>query len=377
MTDLVLLGSTGSIGKQTLEIARMHPDKIKIKGLAAGNNGELLARQIAEFKPEVAYIKNKSEYEKIKNDIFSGTKLINSENGLEELASWEGADTVLVAVVGIAGLPAVMSALKAGKKVALANKESLVCGGKAVSEAVKKNNDIIYPVDSEHSAIFQCLQGRENNEIRKIILTASGGPFRNTEKEKLKTVTVNDALAHPTWNMGRKITVDSATLMNKGLEVIEARWLFDVEADKICPIIHPESVVHSAVEFYDGAVIAQMGEPDMKLPIMYALEYPQRVYSGANFLNLAQRGSLTFFEPDTERFPCLKLAFEALKMGGNIPCALNSANEVAVDKFLRGEIGFCDIPDIVEHTIFNTDIINEPTIEDIYATDGYVRNALR
>lgn len=377
MTDLVLLGSTGSIGKQTLEIARMHPDKIKIKGLAAGNNGELLARQIAEFKPEVAYIKNKSEYEKIKNDIFSGTKLINSENGLEELASWEGADTVLVAVVGIAGLPAVMSALKAGKKVALANKESLVCGGKAVSEAVKKNNDIIYPVDSEHSAIFQCLQGRENNEIRKIILTASGGPFRNTEKEKLKTVTVNDALAHPTWNMGRKITVDSATLMNKGLEVIEARWLFDVEADKICPIIHPESVVHSAVEFYDGAVIAQMGEPDMKLPIMYALEYPQRVYSGANFLNLAQRGSLTFFEPDTERFPCLKLAFEALKRGGNIPCALNSANEVAVDKFLRGEIGFCDIPDIVEHTIFNTDIINEPTIEDIYATDGYVRNALR
>lgn len=377
MTDLVLLGSTGSIGKQTLEIARMHPDKIKIKGLAAGNNGELLARQIAEFKPEVAYIKNKSEYETIKNDIFSGTKLINSENGLEELASWEGADTVLVAVVGIAGLPAVMSALKAGKKVALANKESLVCGGKAVSEAVKKNNDIIYPVDSEHSAIFQCLQGRENNEIRKIILTASGGPFRNTEKEKLKTVTVNDALAHPTWNMGRKITVDSATLMNKGLEVIEARWLFDVEADKICPIIHPESVVHSAVEFYDGAVIAQMGEPDMKLPIMYALEYPQRVYSGANFLNLAQRGSLTFFEPDTERFPCLKLAFEALKMGGNIPCALNSANEVAVDKFLRGEIGLCDIPDIVEHTIFNTDIINEPTIEDIYATDGYVRNALR
>lgn len=377
MTNLVLLGSTGSIGCQTLEIARMHPDKIKIKGLAAGNNGELLARQIAEFKPEVAYIKNKSEYEKIKNDIFSGTKLINSENGLEELASFESADTVLVAVVGIAGLPAVMSALKADKKVALANKESLVCGGKLVSDAVKKNNDIIYPVDSEHSAIFQCLQGKENNEIRKIILTASGGPFRNTEKEKLKNVTVNDALAHPTWNMGRKITVDSATLMNKGLEVIEAKWLFDVEADKICPIIHPESVVHSAVEFYDGAVIAQMGEPDMKLPIMYALEYPKRVYSGANFLDLAKMGSLTFFEPDTERFPCLKLAFEALKMGGNIPCALNSANEVAVDKFLRGEIGFCDIPHIVEHTIFNTDIIKEPTIEDIYATDGYVRNALR
>lgn len=377
MTNLVLLGSTGSIGRQTLEIARMHQDKIKIKALAAGSNGKLFAQQIAEFKPEIAYIKDKSAYEAIKDDIFEGTKLINCPDGLDILARLESADMVLVAVVGIAGLPAVMSALKAGKKVALANKESLVCGGKLVSDAVKKNNDILYPVDSEHSAIFQCLQGKGENEIRKIILTASGGPFRNTDKEKLKTVTVNDALAHPTWNMGKKITVDSATLMNKGLEVIEAKWLFDVEKEKICPIIHPESVVHSAVEFNDGAVIAQMGEPDMKLPIMYALSYPERVYSGANFLNLANRGSLTFFEPDTEKFPCLKLAFESLKMGGNIPCALNAANEVAVDKFLQGKIGFCDIPNIVEHTIFNTDVIKEPTIEDIYATDRYVRNALR
>lgn len=375
MINLALLGSTGSIGTQTLEIARMYPEKIKITSLAAGSNAELLLKQIIEFKPEFAFIKNHEAYASIKDKIPSETHLITGVDGLERVA--QTGDTVLVAVVGIAGLPAVMAALKAKKKVALANKESLVCGGSLVTEAVKANGDIIYPVDSEHSAIFQCLQGRAGNNIRKIILTASGGPFRNTKKEDLKKMTAADALKHPTWNMGKKITVDSATLMNKGLEVIEAKWLFNVEKEQIHPIIHPESVVHSAVEFEDGAVIAQMGEPDMKLPIMYALDYPKRTYSGTNFLDLAARGSLTFFEPDTERFPCLRLAFDALELGGNAPCALNAANEMAVEKFLRGEIGFCDIPDMAAHTIFNMNVIKNPTLEDIYLTDETVRNSLR
>lgn len=375
MINLALLGSTGSIGTQTLEIARMYPEKIKITSLAAGSNAELLLKQIIEFKPEFAFIKNHEAYASIKDKIPPETHLITGVDGLERVA--QTGDTVLVAVVGIAGLPAVMAALKAKKKVALANKESLVCGGSLVTEAVKANGDIIYPVDSEHSAIFQCLQGRAGNNIRKIILTASGGPFRNTKKEDLKKMTAADALKHPTWNMGKKITVDSATLMNKGLEVIEAKWLFNVEKEQIHPIIHPESVVHSAVEFEDGAVIAQMGEPDMKLPIMYALDYPKRTYSGTNFLDLAARGSLTFFEPDTERFPCLRLAFDALELGGNAPCALNAANEMAVAKFLRGEIGFCDIPDMAAHTIFNMNVIKNPTLEDIYLTDETVRNSLR
>lgn len=375
MINLALLGSTGSIGTQTLEIARMYPEKIKITSLAAGSNAELLLKQIIEFKPEFAFIKNHEAYASIKDKIPPETHLITGVDGLERIA--QTGDTVLVAVVGIAGLPAVMAALKAKKKVALANKESLVCGGSLVTEAVKANGDIIYPVDSEHSAIFQCLQGRAGNNIREIILTASGGPFRNTKKEDLKKMTAADALKHPTWNMGKKITVDSATLMNKGLEVIEAKWLFNVEKEQIHPIIHPESVVHSAVEFEDGAVIAQMGEPDMKLPIMYALDYPKRTYSGTNFLDLAARGSLTFFEPDTERFPCLRLAFDALELGGNAPCALNVANEMAVEKFLRGEIGFCDIPDMAAHTIFNMNVIKNPTLEDIYLTDETVRNSLR
>ena len=367
MINLALLGSTGSIGTQTLEIARMYPEKIKIASLAAGSNAELLLKQIIEFKPEFAFIKNHEAYASIKDKIPPETHLITGVDGLERIA--QTGDTVLVAVVGIAGLPAVMAALKAKKKVALANS--------LVTEAVKANGDIIYPVDSEHSAIFQCLQGRAGNNIRKIILTASGGPFRNTKKEDLKKMTAADALKHPTWNMGKKITVDSATLMNKGLEVIEAKWLFNVEKEQIHPIIHPESVVHSAVEFEDGAVIAQMGEPDMKLPIMYALDYPKRTYSGTNFLDLAARGSLTFFEPDTERFPCLRLAFDALELGGNAPCALNAANEMAVEKFLRGEIGFCDIPDMAAHTIFNMNVIKNPTLEDIYLTDETVRNSLR
>lgn len=373
MKNIAILGSTGSIGTQALEIVRMYPQKFNVVGIATKSNAKLLLEQIIEFKPALASIEDEDAYRVIKDSIPSYTTLICEKNGIIRIAQMGEADILLVSVVGFAGLPAVVAGLKAKKKIALANKEALVTGGKIVSDLAKANNDIIYPVDSEHSAIFQCLQGKANNEIKKILLTASGGPFRNFTKEQLKNVTVSDALKHPTWNMGRKITIDSSTLMNKGLEVIEAKWLFDVPAEKIHPIIHPESVVHSAVEFEDGAVIAQMGEPDMKLPIMYAFEYPERVYSGAGFLDLAKRGKLTFFEPDYEKFPCLKLAFEAIRLGGNVPCALNAANEVAVDLFLNEKITFNDIPNIIEHTIFNVDIIKEPTIDDIYETDQYVR----
>ncbi len=373
MKNIAILGSTGSIGTQALEIARMYPEKFKIVGLAAKSNANLLLKQIIEFKPVLASIEDVDAYNSIKDKLPPETALICQKDGMIQLAQMEQAEILLVSVVGIAGLPAVVAGLKAKKKIALANKEALVTGGKIVSDLVKANNDIIYPVDSEHSAIFQCLQGNQNNEINKIILTASGGPFRTFEKDQLFNVKAADALKHPTWNMGKKITIDCATLMNKGLEVIEAKWLFDVEVDKVHPLIHPQSVVHSAVEFKDGAVVAQMGEPDMKLPIMYAFEYPDRVYSGANFLDLVKRGHLDFYEPDYDKFPCLRLAFEAMKLGGNIPCALNAANEVAVEMFLNDKIGFCDIPKMIEHTIFNTEIIKNPTIEDIYETDNLVR----
>ena len=320
MKNIAILGSTGSIGTQALDIVRMYPERFNVVGIAAKSNAELLLKQIIEFKPYMASIENIDAYNSIKDKIPAETTLICEKDGMIRIAQMEQAEILLVSVVGIAGLPAVVAGLKAKKKIALANKEALVTGGKIVTDLVKLNNDIIYPVDSEHSAIFQCLHGKYNNEIRRIILTASGGPFRNFDKDSLKNVTVADALKHPTWNMGKKITIDSATLMNKGLEVIEAKWLFDVPVEKVHPIIHPESVVHSAVEFEDGAVIAQMGEPDMKLPIMYAFEY-----------------------------------------------------EVAVDLFLSEKIGFNDIPKMIEHTIFNLNVIKEPTIDDIYETDTFVR----
>ncbi len=376
MKNIAILGSTGSIGTQALEIVRMYPEKFNIVGLAAKCNAKLLLKQIIEFKPVLASIEDVDAYNSIKDVIPPQTTLICQKDGMINIAQMEQAEILLVSVVGIAGLPAVVAGLKAKKKIALANKEALVTGGKIVSDLVKANNDIIYPVDSEHSAIFQCLQGNKSENINKIILTASGGPFKYYDKEDLKFVKAADALKHPTWNMGKKITIDCATLMNKGLEVIEAKWLFDVPVEKIQPIIHPESVVHSAVEYVDGAVVAQLGEPDMKLPIMYAFEYPERIYSGTNFLDLAKRGSLNFFEPDYNKFPCLQLAFDAIKMGGNAPCALNAANEVAVELFLNDKIGFCDIPKMIEHTIFNMDIIKNPTIDDIYETDLMVRNKL-
>ncbi len=373
MKKIAILGSTGSIGTQTLQIVDRYPEKFRITGLAAKSNAELLLAQIAKYKPLMAAIEDKQAYESICDRIPPETTLIGGKNAMLEIAEMEQAEILLVAVVGIAGLPAVMKGIESGKRIALANKEALVTGGRLVIDAVKARGEILYPVDSEHSAIFQCLQGQRRDAVKNLILTASGGPFREYSKEDLKKVTVADALKHPTWNMGKKITVDSATLMNKGLEVMEAAWLFDVKPENIKPIIHPESIVHSAVEFCDGAVIAQMGEPDMKLPILYALEYPERLDAGTPKLSLAAKGKLTFFEPDYEKFPCLALAFQAMKMGGNVPAALNAANEVAVEYFLHEKIGFCDIPDIIEHTIFNMKVINNPTISDIYDTDRAVR----
>lgn len=373
MKQIAIVGSTGSIGTQTLQIVDRYPERFQVMGLAAKSSAELLLQQILKYKPYLAAIEDEKAYASICHKVPPETALLCGKDAMLAVAEMEQAQILVVAVVGIAGLPAVMKGIESGKRIALANKEALVTGGRLVTKAVRARGEQLYPVDSEHSAIFQCLQGQERGAVQNLILTASGGPFREWEKECLRSVTVADALKHPTWNMGKKITIDSATLMNKGLEVIEAAWLFDMAPEKIKPVIHPESIVHSAVEFCDGAVIAQLGEPDMKLPILYALEYPKRLDAGGAKLSLAKRGKLTFFEPDYEKFPCLALAFEAMRLGGNAPAALNAANEVAVDAFLHEKIEFCDIPDIIEHTIFNMNVIKNPAIDDIYETDRTVR----
>ena len=348
MINLVILGSTGSIGTQALALADMHPELIKIRGLAANSGGEAFKRQIAKYKPDYAALANKEAAAGLN---FEGVHILSGPEGICELASLECADVVLVAVVGIAGLDAVLAALKAGKRVALANKEALVAGGECVMKlAGGRAGERLLPVDSEHSAIFQCLNGENIGSLERLILTASGGPLLNYTGS-LKDVTVEQALSHPNWSMGPKISVDSATLMNKGLEVIEARWLFDVPGEKIEVSIHPESIVHSMIEFRDGAVMAQLGCPDMRVAIMYALTYPQRQPTGVDRLDFGRLLNLSFLPPDTGRFPCLELAYQALKMGGTAPAVLNGANEEAVKAFLGKRIGFGDIPVIIEHTI--------------------------
>ena len=377
MKNIAIIGSTGSIGTQTLDIVRDSEDMCVV-ALAAGNNIERLIKQVREFKPKIVAVWKEDKALELKEALSEfNIRIVYGMDGLVEVATFEEADIVVTAIVGMIGIKPTIEAIKAGKDIALANKETLVTAGHIIMPLAKEKGVSILPVDSEHSAIFQCLQGEQNREIHKLIITASGGPFRGRTYEELKDVTVEDALKHPNWSMGKKITIDSATLVNKGLEIIEAKWLFNVEPEQIEVVVQPQSIIHSMVEFVDGAVKAQLGTPDMKLPIMYALDYPKRTYSGTSFLDLAARGSLTFFEPDTERFPCLRLAFDALELGGNAPCALNAANEMAVEKFLRGEIGFCDIPDMAAHTIFNMNVIKNPTLEDIYLTDETVRNSLR
>ena len=376
-TQLAIIGSTGSIGRSALEVVREHGDIFEVVALAAGSNAAELEQQVTEFSPRYAGMHDGTAALALEKAC-PGLEVRSGSEGINSLASLEEVDTVILSVVGMAGLGPALAAVRSGKRLALATKEVLVAAGPLILEEVKKNNAEIIPVDSEHSAIFQCLQaagGRGTGSVDRLILTASGGPFRTASRERLQTVTPEEALAHPTWSMGSKITIDSATLMNKGLEVIEARWLFDIAIENIAVVVHPQSIVHSLVEFCDGAMIAQLSQPDMRLAILYALTYPERQRLTLARLDLAQIGELTFSEPDVELFPCLKLAYEALRQGGTAPAIVNAANEVAVSKFLKGNIGFMDIPAYIEKTLETSDIQSHPTLEDIIAADILVRKA--
>lgn len=370
MINLVVLGSTGSIGVQALALADMHPELIKVRALAADTGGRLFCEQIAKYKPDYAALANREAAERLTPG--GHTKILKGPEGVCALAELECVDTVLVAIVGIAGLAAVEAALKAGKRVALANKEALVAGGEMIMKLAGRAGQKLLPVDSEHSAVFQCLNGEDAKGLERIILTASGGPFLDY-KGNLDDVTVEQALAHPNWRMGRKISVDSATLMNKGLEVIEARWLFDLPPDKIDVAVHRESIVHSMIEFRDGSVLAQMGSPDMRVAIMYAMTYPERRETGVKRLDFSRAVSLSFIPPDHKRFPCIGLAYEALKAGGTVPAILNGANEAAVEAFLNKRIGFSDIPAVIEHTISRAKVSQASALDEICEADREAR----
>ncbi len=375
MKKIVVLGSTGSIGRQTLDVIRNLPDKFTVIGLAAGGNWRLLAEQIKEFHPLSAALFGLEELDLLKNELDPGKipELVWGKKGLESIASMSEADLVVVAVSGAAGIFPTFAALRSGKNIALANKETLVAAGQMVMDLSSQQKTNIYPVDSEHSAIWQCLNGNKLDRIEKILLTASGGPFRELSASQLKNVTVEMALRHPNWNMGKKVTVDSATLMNKGLEVIEAKWLFGVNYSQIEVLIHPQSIIHSAVEFVDGSIIAQMGAPDMRLPIQYALTYPERVNGPAARLKTAELKDLTFETPDIDRFPSLRLAFEAGRVGGTMPAVLNAANEISVDAFLKGALTFTGIPAVVEGVMHKHNAINVTVLEEVMEADLWAR----
>lgn len=368
---VVILGSTGSIGTQALDVIGRMPNRLRVVGLAAGSNVELLEQQIEAFRPSVASLASKTAARRLQGKGIPATRILHQ--GLQEMVQRDDVDLVLNAIVGAAGIIPTLAAIEAGKDVALANKETLVAAGSVVMAAVRKHQVRLLPVDSEHSAIFQCLQSVNSQHLHKVILTASGGPFRKSTIEELEAATVESALAHPTWNMGGKITIDSATLMNKGLEVIEARWLFDVPGEHIEVLVHPQSVVHSLVELTDGSVLAQLGVADMRLPIQYALTYPERLVTPVPTLNLSTIGNLEFEPPDTRRFPCLSLAYDALAAGGTFPTALNAANEVAVEAFLKGQIGFMDIPRLLSRVLEQHVGVNDPDLEDILEADASVR----
>jgi len=367
---IAILGSTGSIGCQALEVVRMHKDFFEIDSLTAQNNADLLIAQAVEFHPNAVVIGNQELYPKVQQALGSyPIKVFAGREAICEISSYGNIDIVLAAMVGVAGLEPTLSAIEAGKPVALANKETLVVGGHLITRLAQQKGVNIYPVDSEHSAIFQCLAGEFHNSVEKIYLTASGGPFRGKKKEYLEHVKKEDALKHPNWVMGSKITIDSATLMNKGLEVIEAKWLFGLEPQQIKVIVHPQSIIHSIVQFSDGSMKAQMGLPDMKLPILYALAYPDRLPSSFPRFNFADFPCLCFEAPDVRSFPSLELAYKALEKGGNNPCVLNAANEAAVDAFLHDRIGFLDIPYVVESCMQKVHYIAEPSLEDLLLTD--------
>lgn len=349
---LAILGSTGSIGRSTLDIIRRYPDRFRVTAIAAGKNRELFVRQAEEFRPEVISLSDEWDINEIKKGLSYTPKACWGDDGLLEVAACDGADMVVSALVGASGLMPTLAAIRAGRDIALANKEVLVMAGGLVMEEARKNRVNILPVDSEHSAIFQSIAGHRKGDIKRLILTASGGPFLNLPMEKLPAITPKEALNHPRWKMGKKVTIDSATLMNKGLEVIEARWLFDMSPEKIFVHIHPESVVHSMVEYVDGSIVAQLGPTDMKGPISYALSYPdERLDCGIESLNLCKMGKLTFMEPDEKRFPALRLAYQAINAGGFMPAVLNAADEIAVEAFLQREIKFTDITKVVRATM--------------------------
>lgn len=376
MKNIAILGSTGSIGTQCLDIISDYPDQFKVKALSCQSNIELLREQAEKFRPEHIAVFSDEAYETLKREGLSyPVQIHHGMEGLLYIAGMDGVDIILTSVVGNIGLLPTVEAIKSGKDVALANKETLVTAGSIIMPLAKRNGVNILPVDSEHSALFQALQGNSVKDIRRLILTASGGPFRGKKKDDLLGVTAMEALKHPNWSMGRKITIDSATLMNKGLEVIEAKWLFDVDADDIDVVVHPESIIHSMVEYHDSSIMAQMGLPDMKLPIIYALNYPERLETKLESLDFAKMTQLNFEVPDKETFPCLRLAYDALRAGGTMPTVLNAANEILVHQFLEGEIGFYDIPNRIEALMKVHENIQNPTIEDILKVDSETRQA--
>ena len=381
MKAISLLGSTGSIGTQTLDIVAQYPDQFRIVGMAAGRNVELLAQQIRQFRPEIVALCDEDKLPELKAaiaDLDQPPILLAGDAGVVEVAQFGDAEAVVTGIVGCAGLLPTIAAIKAGKDIALANKETLIAGGPVVLPLVEKHGVKLLPADSEHSAIFQCLQGVPKGGLRKILLTASGGAFRDWAVEKLADVTVADALKHPNWSMGRKITVDSATLMNKGLEVIEAHYLFGVDYDDIEIVIHPQSIIHSLIELQDTSVLAQLGWADMRLPLLYALSYPDRLATNWERLNLVKAGNLTFKEPDHEKYPCMGLAYAAGRAGGCLPAVLNAANEQAVALFLDEQIQFLDIPQLIEQTCDRYQPQNQanPSLEDILAADEWARQDL-
>ena len=375
MKNVALLGSTGSIGRQTVEVALANPDKIKIKALVAHKSYELLEEQIKVLQPDLAVLSDKEAAARLAKRYHGKTELLAGDEGVLAAATYSGADTVLASMVGYAGLRPTLAAINCGKHIALANKETLVAAGSIVMQAVADKGVHLTPVDSEHSAIFQALRGGKASEVKRLIITASGGPFRGKKRSELENVTLAQCLNHPNWSMGKKVTLDSSTLANKGLEVMEAHWLFNMPYDKIAVVVHPQSIVHSLVEFCDGSVIAQMGDPDMRLPIQYALSWPERYPYAFGQLDLVKYGSLTFEAPDLEAFPSLKIAIDCGKAGGTLPCAFNAANEEAVNAFLEGKIKYLDIPYITATVTQKHASVAAPTIEDIEAADAAARTA--
>lgn len=373
MKRIAILGSTGSIGTQALNVIRRHRDEMAVEVLCAGRNADLLIAQALEFDPNAVAIADEGKYQQVQDALAShDIKVFAGMGSIADLMEMESIDMVLASIVGFAGLRPTLRAIEHHKPIALANKETMVVAGQIVTDAAARNHVPILPVDSEHSAIFQSLVG-EVGGVDKILLTASGGPFRGWKREQLEKVTLADALKHPNWSMGRKVTIDSASLMNKGLEVIEARWLFDVPAERIQVLVHPQSVVHSMVQYVDGSIKAQLGVPTMETPIQYAFTFPQRIESHLPRLSFEKYAQLTFENPDTDTFRCLPLAYEAIDRGGNMPCIMNAANEVAVQQFIEGKISFLQIADIVEHQMYTAPFIANPTLDDLFQTDAIVR----